>query len=64
MKHHYLSYMMTLCIATACAGGKSNKWKDIDYTPVYKAYEKRQNDSGYTQPSIIGCVDDDLYNCR
>lgn len=64
MNHHLASYMMTLCVVTACGGGKHDQWKDIDYRSVYKAYEQRQIDTGYTQPSIIGCVDDDLYNCK
>lgn len=65
MNRPLASYMMSICLATACAGGsKSNRWEDIDYTPVYKAYENRQNDTGYVPPSVVGCVDDDLYNCR
>jgi hypothetical protein len=60
-----LYYTMTLCVVTACAGGgQASRWENIDYTPVYRAYEKRQNDAGYTAPSVVGCVDDDLYNCR
>ena len=56
--------LVMACFLAACAGGKRNQWDDVDYTPVYKAYESRQNDAGYTQPTITGCVDDDLYNCK
>ena len=56
---------MTLCVLAGCGGKTSrSQWEDIDYTPVYRAYEGHQNDTRYTQPSIIGCVDDDLYNCK
>lgn len=63
-QHRYASYIMTLCLLTACGGGQRSQWDDIDYSSVYRAYERRQNDSGYTPPSIVGCVDDDLYNCK
>jgi len=50
---------------SACAGGKRDEWADIDYSKVYKAAgQSRDVDSGYKQPSVIGCVDDDLFNCR
>ena len=64
VRHRFAAYMMTLCIATACAGGKGNQWDELDYAPVYKAYEKRLNDSGYVMPSVIGCVDEDRHNCN
>jgi hypothetical protein len=57
--------LLTVCLlAAACAGGKRTQWDNVDYTPVYKAYGERENDPAYTQPSVIGCVDDDLYNCK
>ncbi len=51
---------------SACAGGqKHNEWDDIDYTGVYKRAEKRESDSSYKlPPTVRGCVDDDLYNCK
>jgi hypothetical protein len=48
----------------ACAGAPRNKDWDIDYSSVYRAYENREYDSGYKQPSVISCVDDDRYNCN
>lgn len=56
--------LLVMCLVSACSGGKRNQWDDVDYSRVYKAYETRENDSSYTQPSITGCVDDDLYNCK
>ena len=56
--------MIIVCMLTACGGNKGHQWDNIDYTPVYKAYEARENDSRYTQPNITACVDDDLYNCK
>lgn len=50
----------------ACAPGEKDEWSNIDYSKVYKAAgERRDIDSGYKAPaSVVGCVDDDLYNCR
>ena len=65
MRHLFSISLMTLCVLAGCGGKTSrSQWEDIDYTPVYRAYEGHQNDTRYTQPSIIGCVDDDLYNCK
>ncbi len=55
-----------LCLLMACAP-KHNEWQDIDYSSVYRRSGERENDSGYTPPrsgSIMGCVDEDLYNCK
>jgi hypothetical protein len=57
------NFMLSLCLLAACAS-KRSQWDSVDYTPVYKAYEGRENDPAYKQPSVIGCVDDDLYNCK
>ena len=54
--------MMMLCLLL-CACAKSNSNWDIDYSSVYRA-GNREIDSGYQQPSVIGCVDDDLFNCQ
>jgi hypothetical protein len=48
---------------TACYQSH-NDWENLDYTSVYRAYENRQNDMRYKPPSILGCIDDDLINCR
>ena len=56
------SHFLTLLLLAACAS-QHNAFQDIDYTHVYERYQQRENDPGYTPPSVIGCVDDDLYNC-
>jgi hypothetical protein len=56
-----------LCVMalTQCGsgGGRASQWQDIDYSKVYRA-RSGDNDSGYVAPSVINCVDDDLYNCN
>lgn len=52
-----------LCL-TACEKVGKNEWSDIDYARIARENYQRQNDSYYTPPSVLGCVDDDLYNCR
>lgn len=57
--------VMVLFACGACAQQKQNTWDNIDYSKVYKAAgERRDIDTGYRAPSVVGCVDDDLYNCR
>jgi hypothetical protein len=68
MKRYHTSscfpFLLTALLA-ACAGNAAHKeWEDLDYSPVYRAYEKRENDSSYKPASIVGCIDDDLYNCK
>lgn len=59
-----LMTMMVLFACGACAQ-KNDEWSNIDYSKVYKAAgERRDIDSGYKAPSVIGCVDDDLFNCK
>lgn len=57
------AYILVMLLAlSGCAGEASNKqWDDIDYSKVHKP--ATENDPAYTAPSVIGCVDDDLYNC-
>lgn len=52
---------LTITPLAACAKKSSHDW-DGSYTRVYQ--RARENDSGYVQPSVVNCVDDDLYNCR
>ncbi len=62
-RYRAVSTMMTLCLVVACAPAKRSKWEDIDYSKVYRAYESRQNDAGYTPPSSVSsCMDDDFCN--
>lgn len=62
-KRTELAALMLCMVLAACGGGRKNEW-DIDYSSVYRAYEGRQYDNSYSAPSVIGCVDDDLYNCQ
>jgi len=48
----------------ACAPKGGDDWSNIDYSKVYKAAGQREIDAGYRQPSVLGCVDDDLINCK
>ncbi|MDE3015376.1 MAG: hypothetical protein KGI29_00425 [Pseudomonadota bacterium] len=59
----WAAMLVMLLILSGCADETSNKqWDDIDYSRVHGA--ARENDPAYTAPSVIGCVDDDLYNCN
>lgn len=49
-------------VLIACV--KRDPWHDIDYSSVYQYYKHREIDTNYTPPSILGCVDEDLYNCQ
>lgn len=57
-------FFAMLITCNACASGKKDDWSNIDYSNVYKAAGERDVDTGYRPPSVIGCVNDDLYNCR
>jgi hypothetical protein len=61
MRPQAISYVMVLGLVVACAPSPRSKWEDIDYSKVYRAYEGRQNDAGYTPPaSVNSCMDDDF----
>lgn len=63
--NHSKTTLLAVCVLIACSGGGRHKeWEDLDYSRVYKHYGERENDPGYTQPSILNCVNDDLYNCN
>lgn len=59
-------WMPLLLLLTACAGGmqQNDVWSDMDYSSVYRKAGQRENDNSYKAPTIINCVDDDLYNCN
>jgi hypothetical protein len=66
MAKNSILHIMLVCMLTLEAGGcasakKHNEWEDMDYSRVRARV--RENDTGYTTPSITGCMDDDLYNC-
>lgn len=50
---------------SACASSGGDQWSDLDYSNVYRAAgEGRDIDSTYRQPTVVGCVNDDLYLCK
>lgn len=52
-------------VCSACAQRSTDDWSNIDYSKVYKAAGARRDiDNTYRAPSVIGCVDDDLFNCK
>jgi hypothetical protein len=56
--------LLLIFMLAACANYKQQKeWDDIDYSKVRGrgAYE---NDNNYVIPSVLSCIDDDLYNCN
>jgi hypothetical protein len=48
---------------SACATNERSTWENLDYKSVYLRAKNRENDPFYQQPTGIGCMDDDLYNC-
>ena len=61
---NFLCSLLLLCACTS--NSQRSEWSDIDYERIAQENYRRQNDQFYTPPppSVIGCVDDDLYNCR
>ncbi|MDX2073157.1 MAG: hypothetical protein SFX19_02185 [Alphaproteobacteria bacterium] len=60
--HILNSLVLFTCIA--CAPKQNDKWTNIDYSKVYKAAGEREIDNRYRSPTVVGCVDDDLFNCK
>lgn len=50
-------------LVAGCAGRSSREWDGIDYSKV-RDRDKYENDDNYTQPSVISCTNDDLFNCN
>ena len=65
MNQRYAMLVLTALVLFACERNGKNEWEDIDYSKIARENYRRENDSAYVPPpSVIGCVDDDLYNCR
>lgn len=66
MKHPLYSLVLPALLALgACEKVGKNEWSDIDYARVARENYNRENDKFYVPPpSVLGCTDDDLYNCR
>lgn len=56
----HLFLLSSVVLLPACAKKKS-AW-DGTYEKVYQ--RRGENDSSYKAPSVVSCVDDDLYNCN
>jgi hypothetical protein len=63
MKHSFSTTMTALLLITACSGGNKNEWDKLDYSNVYRKAAQRDNDTRYSAPTVVGCLDEDLYNC-
>jgi hypothetical protein len=61
-----LPMSFALVFACSACASKKDAWADIDYSKVYRAAgQSRDIDTGYRAPTtVVGCVDDDLYNCH
>ena len=60
----YPVLLLALMLTAACEKVGKNEWSEIDYSRVARDNYNRQNDGNYVPPSVLGCVDDDLYNCN
>lgn len=56
-----LSILLLAVLTLASCAKKTSVW-DGNYGRVYE--RAGENDSSYTAPSVAGCVDDDLFNCK
>lgn len=57
--------LMVLAMLIGCHRNGQDEWQDIDYSKIARENYRRENDRAYIPPpSVLGCVDDDLYNCR
>lgn len=64
MNHsRHMCFTLAAVLLTACGTPRSSDWQDLDYSSVYRKAKMRELDMLYTQPSEIGCLDDDLYSC-
>jgi hypothetical protein len=57
-------FLSVFLACSACAESRKSEWRDIDYSNVYRSAGQRQIDNNYQQPSVVGCVNDDLYLCK
>jgi hypothetical protein len=56
--------MAVIFCFSGCARTGGNQWENLDYSKVYRENARRENDTSYVTPSVLGCTDDDLFNCR
>ena len=64
MGRSFVSVVLAFVI-TACGHPEKNEWEGMNYDKIVRDNYRRENDSSYVPPpSVVGCVDDDLYNCK
>ena len=57
-------WLVALFMVSSCTGTQQKKeWDGIDYSKV-RDRDKYENDSNYTQPTVLSCTNDDLFNCN
>ena len=66
MRNHHAAFLLiAVMLLPACEKVGKNDWSNIDYARVARENHRRENDGNYVPPpSVLGCTDDDLYNCR
>ena len=64
MKTRIIFAVLTLLLLGACEKNGKNEWEDLYYARIARENYRRENDRGYTPPTVSGCVDDDLFNCN
>lgn len=68
MKYKHCLPALFLCVLFLEAGCErvgQDEWSEIDYARIARDNYRRENDMNYIPPpSVIGCTDDDLINCR
>lgn len=60
MNYRVILATLSLLLLASC-GSRGGGWGDVDYSRVRGGGD---NDSGYSLPSVISCVDDDLFFCK
>jgi len=63
LRYHFNIPLILACVVFSSCTAQSNPWENLDYKSVYKRAQQREIDPLYQQPTTIGCMDEDLYNC-
>ena len=61
-------WLLFLCalpvvLLSGCKHSSNDDWRNIDYARIARDNYRLENDTQYVPPNVLGCVDDDLYNC-
>lgn len=62
--NRYCLAVLLIAALCSCTQNRRSEWDTLDYTGVYQANRGYENDSRYSQPSVLSCIDEDLYNCH